>query len=1206
MYKSNIDALTRKEVVELIEHCKKIIVKDQDTADSLETSDSMVEATRYLEVYYEVDKYPHHEVVKEEIIRILRSSLGTLVDLTEVVSGILARTDLSQANRNEAASIASSLATSDGKVTVETVDAEIDRIRSYYLSSYVDRNPYYRALQEKGVPVWKSRLSEDFDILSEPSVGWNSAARSFSSSYSKSRKYFTTVMYTKAFAKDMISRVKVAESRGVKYGHFPIHDVARRAIEDQFRNIGVVDPTPAAQVDSSSAASLIDFYADYDIQSKGEAKLLINALSAGGKISLKGIDGSRKVISEYSRNWEEFSKEAKLLSGILRDLSPTGLPASLALISSTVASLSSIDADAKSRIVRASEALTDADGLSATMFDRHVAAAERYFQDPESFTTTPVYETVNYYKSYCKMVICLMTIVDILNSRLMFPLDISYIDEYSMDQLLYSFGFTEFSKFPVYYRKAIVLKINTLIRHKGTDQVFVDILDIFDFRGVNIVKFYLAKYDTDNSDRALGALKPSPKFIGHSVRINSLQDAIKTEAAREYDYEGMVSGDPHWATTKEEISAQDFDFLPTKYFSIEGDFQMMKEVLNLAYFVSLVRKLKKNYTYRSYLSMNASGISQREIFLDEVILAAQIMICDFYQIEDTIHFDQEAVNKIFSFNENDNSKLNLEVVGPDALTPGTASNSAYILERIDGYSSIQRSELGAIFSKNTAVRDNFQELPNARDSRGAWKMSYETFKKYKTLYQSKFLANYNLSEYRGFSTYSEYLAERGDSELYAYVQESVNAEDKDVKREKITYILSALKEYSYTFEIPFDRLMSDMIVEYIVKTVNVFKAYTVTMKDFRVIYRWEEDSMFRMFDSETKKAGFAWDWKVRYRSQPSVPFKIGTPSGNTYVEPYPADMTFGDSILGMYKQFYDIDRIKYQDLQNFLGKFSSSGKMKYRDFYFYWKRFENSETVPFGDYASALSAASVSDKAKYRDPFNYDTAPGVDYWYRDRRAYRDLWQHRAYGESSERILLGESYSSGAFREARTVAQFKDRDSKLGLPTMRDLVSYRDRSLLEFPGYIMPVPERVYVNDDSIHSVAKSLFDKKRLFGERMELPKTERSLTDLAAFLPDRLASVGSGSVEGRILFGEGVEALSSPLAADTFRAIDRKEVSYPEAFEPSAPKDAARLTDSAASRGTDSEYELLSASDTSDHLSVLDRSDKRTMLDRFVITILQ
>ena len=964
---NDLAVLARRDVAELIEHCRKIVVKDQDLADSLETSESMIEASRYLEVYYKIDKYPYHEIVKaailEKVVGLDRAE--DAVPAADVRASIEAMTDLTSQQRAEALMILDRLTMLSGGITASIVDGDIEAIREYYMDHYTDKNPYYYGLQAThSIPPWKSRLAEDFEILKEPSTTGSPLLRSFSSTYSKIRRYFMTVMYTKAYSKDMMGK-----------------------------------------------------------------------------------------------------------------------------------------------------------------------------------TTTG--EPINYYKAYCRLVVCTMTIVELMNSKLEFPLDIGYIDEYSVDQLLFSFGFTEFKRFPMYYKKSIALKINTLIRHRGTDNVFVDILDIFDFNGINIIKFYLTKYRSGNDAKQLGEIEVEPRFIGHSVETESLQQAMKNGTHREYSFESMTQGDQYWLATKDEVAAEEFDFLSSKYFSLEGDFRMWRDVMNLAYFVSLIRKLKKDHAFRTHLSLHASEISRNELFIDELILAAQILLIDFYNIEDLIQFEHESIRKIYSFDDKDDSSLNIDVFGADALTPNSYANETYVLERVDSYDTIQDKELEKIFVKNLKVLDNFLAYQDKPSVTGGQIMTYAQYKKYKTLYQTKFLADYNLSEYHGFATYTEYLQFNGNPDLYRYVVEAKESTDQDLKRIRITYLLSALKEYSYFLDIPFDRMMSDLIVEYITTTINVFKSYTVTMKDFKILYRWDEKNFFEMYDGDNKHGYFVWDWKVRLKDfKNKIHPGLGTITNNSYIQPPPRDMNLADS-QRFHGWFFRSDRMTpFTERQRFRGWFVKKDRIKFLDKSVFRGRFTGIGRMAFGDRHSKRAYRTLHDAlSKFADRHLHRARSKSS----ETLAYREGVREKARWHSVEQSRLNDLANVSAvitdgMDDSR---EFFDR---LDNEKARWMRSDRERLTDGYYMFMDPLQltgsDRVSINDWAYLSSDKyNLRETRRFFADLIIPGESSSRLHERFAFATERLKASKRSWLSETAAFGDSHAALSGVVGRDRRSLVDAVHV---------------------------------------------------------------
>jgi len=70
----------------------------------------------------------------------------------------------------------------------------------------------------------------------------------------------------------------------------------------------------------------------------------------------------------------------------------------------------------------------------------------------------------------------------------------------------------------------------------------------------------------------------------------------------------------------------------------------------------------------------------------------------------------------------------------------------------------------------------------------------------------------------------------------------------------VLYVLSALTAYCDALSLQFDNRFSDVIASYIDTMVTVFKAYTVTLKDFTIFYTFNDNLFFSFFDKAVAKS----------------------------------------------------------------------------------------------------------------------------------------------------------------------------------------------------------------------------------------------------------------------------------------------------------------------------------------------------------------
>jgi hypothetical protein len=665
-------AIASREIDILTTHCIGVVLKDQDEADAKETEESLRAAATYMDVYFQLDTYPNHEILKAIIRKVSTEELPDVASSNMILSEIQTSYANDSVKRQALTELVQKVQR-NGYVSVMLIDADVAALRDSYINNFVDLNPYYQNLKATyGIPIWKSRRASDFDLLHEPKRADDIILNGFQDVYAECQRYFMSVIYTKAFAKDMV----------------------------------------------------------------------------------------REVNGQY----------------------------------------------------------------------------------------------INYYRAFCRFFICFTVIIKTVNKRLKNPLDANSMDEYILDNMLYSFGFTEFREFPVEYKRRIVLNINELIRHKGTDRIFIDILNIFDFKDINIFKYYLVKYSSSNAKKDMREIGKDVRFLAHNVNIPSLQEAVRTKNYTVHSFEDVTEADPYWQASKLEVGTRDFNYVNSKYFSIESSFQLLKETQNIAYFQNLVRSLRDNHEYRAVLELTATKISDEPIQLSDLLVAAQILMSDYYGIDDTIDFSQEGVYNVLSFNTNDNSELN-RLLTSDQDDIGLADTQRYVLERAYRYGEIDHSEFDTIYKLDKQKMTNLRNLIRSKQYT---ETDVKTFGQLKDLYDSKFVERFNLDAYRGFTTYGQYLRSR-NIDLHTYVDTIVTSFGVEEKRAEILYILGALTEYCKAIELQFDNRFSDVITSYINQMVSVFKSYTVTLKDFTIFYSFDENLFFSFFDKAEMTAGVGYE-----------------------------------------------------------------------------------------------------------------------------------------------------------------------------------------------------------------------------------------------------------------------------------------------------------------------------------------------------------
>jgi hypothetical protein len=395
---------------------------------------------------------------------------------------------------------------------------------------------------------------------------------------------------------------------------------------------------------------------------------------------------------------------------------------------------------------------------------------------------------------------------------------------------------------PVKYKKAIMMRLNRLIQAKGTDTIFVDILNIFDYEGISIIAYHLVKHKSDNGQECLNCAENDLRFIGRDVSYSSLHEAVKVGDYRVHSFDEVTGNDPTWLATKAEVSTVDFEEVRSKYFSIESHFDLMKNTLDTAFLTNLIRSVKRDLPVLDDMSLYASAISKQAIDLGDLLLAAQILITDYYGVEDEIP-TSGAIGKIYSFDLKDDDALNgVLIQNVDPANPSFGQGPRYLLDDVTTLGQFGQDELLSVYSSDRQKYENYAAL--LRTKLATHWTTPATGAALQRLYAAKFTADYVSSQYNGFSTYTDFIRSL-NADLAAYVEQVKNYTDMKVKQERILYVLDALTEYVFETGVRLDRLFSDVIASYVIRLVNVFKSYTTTLRDFLVVYVWRENLFFK-------------------------------------------------------------------------------------------------------------------------------------------------------------------------------------------------------------------------------------------------------------------------------------------------------------------------------------------------------------------------
>lgn len=231
------------------------------------------------------------------------------------------------------------------------------------------------------------------------------------------------------------------------------------------------------------------------------------------------------------------------------------------------------------------------------------------------------------YEGFIGMMILFMTIAEMHYKYLDADISREFYDLDSLKIVYEAYGVPFYDIIPLKYHKKIVKNINRLICRKGSNQVFFDLCDIFDYDILGIYQYYLFKerrmdgsgdpvvqwkttdgkevtYDEDGNPTNLPLdihgnpvweLNPQGMYDIYFVRANINSDRYTQiiDPNNKVSYDSIVSNDSYWfqfdPDTISTIYNNEYNYIETKYIGVQLMFNMTDLLWESSYFMGMLR-----------------------------------------------------------------------------------------------------------------------------------------------------------------------------------------------------------------------------------------------------------------------------------------------------------------------------------------------------------------------------------------------------------------------------------------------------------------------------------------------------------------------------------------------------------------------------------------------------------------------------------------
>lgn len=466
----------------------------------------------------------------------------------------------------------------------------------------------------------------------------------------------------------------------------------------------------------------------------------------------------------------------------------------------------------------------------------------------------------DYYENFIAMFIMVQTIIDILCELPDFIIKKELFDIRTIELLFLSNGVDFFPEIPMKYQLAMIKNINTLIKYKSTNKNIVDICSLFGFENIEVFKYYLLKdrkvdkmgnfefnysKDENGNDILEDINNYDLKFI--KVPIDDNADDYLHQKNNILDYDEVVVDDIYWngdlphEIVKKSIIDREFNYLQSKYLSIDTIYSLTELSFQMTYFYNMLFddvKLEEQLT----LKIPSININVEFKFIDIICYLYSLMY-EYNGLEDSIMDTQTKVLSIRGFNFKANMAELATYVKEQGFTMEELGVDNFIIPE---KAILSYNQLMHIFTNNKKIYDHIvKQLYNADN-----KKIYDIYKK---LYDSLMVMELNMEFFRKkdgtiATSYTDFIHDR-DIILYNSLTAIQNTKKEELKKQRITEVINdciyVMEQYidSEDYKFIFSNLptvSAEAIKGYIFKVINFFKSYKVDILGINTIYKFDD------------------------------------------------------------------------------------------------------------------------------------------------------------------------------------------------------------------------------------------------------------------------------------------------------------------------------------------------------------------------------
>jgi len=574
---------------------------------------------------------------------------------------------------------------------------------------------------------------------------------------------------------------------------------------------------------------------------------------------------------------------------------------------------------------------------------------------------TPAFKDHEFNRNFISFIIVFMTMERFISSRMDYALDVDLFNGEQLSNMLKTFGIDTYGDLPERYQRRLIKNLNNLITSKGTNKAIVNIVGMFGFDNVRVMKHYLVKAFNTTETGQIRWDSPDLKFAKVPVETENLESAINETPL--FDYEGIVVADPYWQAQRNEIIEHTFNYLDTKYQSIEVFQDLMGDGINLSYFLNTLKYLEHLCnTDPEWANMSDNLYtysivhSQKKLKIFDLVIALIYCVIKMYGFRDIIQTSASSIGYVYGFNYDEiieyvlqNSKLNKIRRFDDEIG-----------EFVD--EPITKENFINTFLHNVDYKEAFSKELEQLD------LTYRKYVEMRDLWYHTFSVKFNNDVFGGYTTYSEYLQE-SNLEMFESFQTEIDMTKDEKERFYSTHIntiASLLDAWLDSDKLDFFLTKSiftyNTIHTYMRNVIRIFKSYTIDFTSINTVFISTSKlfNVVRLFEEH--------DWLITYQFPELVDLKEKIPTLDYKMNVF-SNLEYIDYYIDSHRQRL-VDTLKYNDKFIQLVKRHPTELLKIMEDTVTQAKLnmaENIDSDMYTDFYKLVAMILLSDEIAYKD-----------------------------------------------------------------------------------------------------------------------------------------------------------------------------------------------------------------------------------------------